>query len=103
MVESKMIHMFHRGILNIWCIFLVHPRISAQIMTLWNTNPRFGDTIGPIAVFASDEDVMRRGMLHKRAAAMPSEDGCNRNGLALIDEATSVHGAMQRFDRKHNL
>lgn len=79
------------------------PRTSIQILDCWNTDPRFRDTIGRIAVFASDGDALRRGMLHKLAAALPSVDSSTLHKLAFMDQATSVHGAVQRYDPKHNL
>lgn len=103
MVEYDVFYMFDGSISNTCVYFVFMPRASVQILDFWNTDPRFRDTIGPIAVFASDGDAMRRGMLHKLAAAVPSVDSSTLHELALMDQGTSVHGAVQCYDPKHNL
>lgn len=71
---------------------------ASQIEKKWSSDSRFGETLGPIAVIASDGDPVRRGDLYHHAAAVPAEGG----KLPLADHTTSVFRSVHGFDMKHN-
>lgn len=78
-------------------------RTLPQIVDVWNTDSRFGDTLGPIVVLASDGDSQRRPVLYNLAASVRSEGIGGLGGLELTDQTTSKHGLVQCYDLKHNL
>ena len=78
-------------------------RTLPQIVDMWNTDSRFGDTLGPIVALASDDDSQRRPVLFNLAASVRSEGMGGLGGLELMDQTTSKHGLVQCYDLKHNL
>lgn len=69
-----------------------------QILDVWNSNPAFGNTLGPIVLVCSDGDAVRRKVLHDLTSGGTSDV---LNVFKLMDKTTSVEGLMQCFDLKH--
>ncbi|CAM9776674.1 unnamed protein product, partial [Ectocarpus fasciculatus] len=68
------------------------------ILDVWNSNPAFGNTLGPIVLVCSDGDAVRRKVLHDLTSGGTSDV---LNVFKLMDKTTSVEGLMQCFDLKH--